>query len=82
MSKPTQGSNKAVRAFIFAEAGSPRLRPLTEHLPTSLLPVGGIPLLDRQIQALLKCGVMDITVVGGYRAAQVEQACRLAATPA
>jgi hypothetical protein len=76
MPKETQGSSTAVRAFIFAEAGSPRLRPLTEHLPTSLLPVGGIPLLDRQIQALLKCDVRDITVVGGYRAAQVEQACR------
>ena len=76
MSKQTQGSIRAARAFIFAEAGSPRLRPLTEHLPTSLLPVGGIPLLDRQIQALLKSGVLDITVVGGYRAAQVEQACR------
>lgn len=76
MSKASQDSNKAPRAFIFAEAGSPRLRPLTEHLPTSLLPVGGIPVLDRQIQALLKSGVMDITVVGGYRAAQVEQACR------
>lgn len=70
------GTSKTVRAFIFAEGGDLRLRPLTEHLPTSLVPVGGTPLLDRQIQTLLHLGIEDITVVGGYRAAQVEQACR------
>jgi CTP:molybdopterin cytidylyltransferase MocA len=62
---------------ILAEGGSPRLRPLTEHLPTTLLPVGGVPILDHQIQDLLKQGLSEITVVGGYRAAQVEQACRI-----
>ena len=71
-----KGTSKTIRAFIFAEGGDPRLRPLTDHLPTSLVPVGGTPLLDRQIQALLHLGITDITVVGGYRAAQVEQACR------
>jgi hypothetical protein len=65
-----------IHAFILAEGGSLRLRPLTEHLPTSLVPVGGTPILDHQIQTLLRAGVGGVTVVGGYRAAQVEQACR------
>lgn len=64
------------RAVIFAEGGDPRLRPLTDHLPTSLVPVGGTSILDHQVRTLLRHGVTDITVVGGYRAAQVEQACR------
>jgi choline kinase len=71
-------SNKApkVRALIFAEGGSSGLRPLTDHLPTGLVPVGGTPILDRQIQLLLRNNIQDIVVIGGYRAAQVEQACR------
>lgn len=70
----TQGAS--VRAIIIAEGGSARLRPLTDHLPSSLVPVGGTPVLDSQIQTLLQVGCRDITVIGGYRAAQVEQACR------
>jgi hypothetical protein len=65
-----------IEALILAETGSPRLRPLTEHLPTCLVPVGGTPILDHEIQALHSVGVNHITVIGGYRAAQVEQACR------
>ena len=65
-----------MQAVVFAEGGSLRLRPLTEHLPTCLVPVGGTPILDQQLQALLRMGFRSITVVGGYRAIQVEQACR------
>jgi hypothetical protein len=72
--KPTAASK--IRALIFAEGGSSGLRPLTDHLPTGLVPVGGTPILDRQIQLLLRNNIQDIVVIGGYRAAQVEQACR------
>jgi hypothetical protein len=65
-----------VQALILAETGTPHLRPLTDHLPTSLVPVGGTPLLDHQIQALQSAGLSSVTVVGGYRGAQVEQVCR------
>ncbi len=65
-----------IEALILAETGSLRLRPLTEHLPTCLVPVGGTPILDHVIQALHSAGVDHITVIGGYRSAQVEQACR------
>jgi choline kinase len=69
-------SSRTIQAVVFAEGGSLRLRPLTEHLPTCLVPVGGTPILDQQLQSLLRVGVRSITVVGGYRAIQVEQACR------
>lgn len=64
-------------AIIFAEGGNPRLRPLTNHLPTALVPVGGTPILDHQIQALRRGGVGTIHVVGGHRGVQVEQATRM-----
>lgn len=72
-----RASSEQFRALIFAEGGSRELRPLTDHLPTSLLPIGGTPILDRQVQALLAVGVEEIIVVGGYRAAQIEQATRV-----
>jgi len=42
-----------------------------------LVPVGGTPILDYQLQSLQKQGVSRITVLGGYRGALVEQACRI-----
>jgi hypothetical protein len=65
-----------VEALILAEGGSLQLRPLTDHLPVCLVPVGGTPILDHAVQALRSVDVDHITVLGGYRAAQVEQACR------
>jgi choline kinase len=69
-------SSRSIQAVVFAEGGSLRLRPLTEHLPTCLVPVGGTPILDQQLQALFRVGLRSVTVVGGYRAIQVEAACR------
>jgi len=63
-------------AVILAEGGNRQLRPLTEHLPTCLVPVGGTPILDHQVQALHREGIQHITVVGGFRGALVAQACR------
>ncbi len=65
-----------IEALILAEGGTGRLRPLTDHVPTSVLPVGGTSILDHQIQALRSMAVGAITVIGGYRGAQVEQICR------
>jgi len=69
-------SLRSIQVVVFAEGGSLRLRPLTEHLPTCLVPVGGTPILDQQLQSFLRVGLPNVTVVGGYRAIQVEQACR------
>jgi len=72
----TNTEHTAPHAVILAEGGNRQLRPLTEHLPTCLVPVGGTPILDHQIQALRREGIEHITVVGGFRGALVEQACR------
>lgn len=66
----------AIEALILAEGGTGRLKPLTDHVPTSVVPVGGTSILDHQIQALRSVDIGTITVIGGYRGAQVEQICR------
>jgi choline kinase len=62
-----------MRGVITAAAKSPRLLPITKHMPASLLEVGGKALLDHQLEALKRAGVEDITVITGFCADQVEE---------
>ena len=61
-----------MKAIILSAGQGKRLLPLTERAPKCMLPVDGRPLIGRQIDALLKCGVEDITVVVGFGAELVE----------
>jgi choline kinase len=63
-----------VKAIILSAGQGKRLLPLTERAPKCLLPVLGQPLVGRQIDALQKCGIADITVVVGFGAELVEAA--------
>jgi choline kinase len=64
------------RAVILAAGVGSRLRPLTDAVPKCLVPVAGRPVLGRQIDALQRAGVDDVTVVAGYLAPQVIDFCR------
>jgi len=55
------------KAIILAAGVGSRLRPLTDDLPKCLLEVGGLTLIDRQVQTLARCGVTDVIAVVGYR---------------
>jgi choline kinase len=46
--------------------------PLTADRPKCLLDVYGQPSIDRQVTSLRACGVRHITVVVGYRGAQIK----------
>ena len=59
-------------AVLLAAGRGSRLGPLTEETPKCLLPVGGAPLLDRQLDALSAAGITDVTVVAGFQAERVE----------
>ena len=48
--------------MIFAAGMGTRLRPLTNKLPKALVPVAGIPLLERVILKLADAGFNDITI--------------------
>jgi choline kinase len=66
------GNGQKVKAIILSAGQGKRLLPLTERAPKCMLPVAGRPLISRQIDALLKCGVDDIAVVVGFGAELVE----------
>lgn len=51
-----------MRAMILAAGRGERLRPLTDHTPKPLLPVGGKPLIDYHVEALVVAGVTEVVI--------------------
>lgn len=51
-----------MKGMILAAGEGRRLRPLTDHLPKPMLPIGGKPLLEHIITHLRDCGVTDLAV--------------------
>ncbi|MBI4125590.1 MAG: phosphoenolpyruvate mutase [Deltaproteobacteria bacterium] len=54
------------KAVILAASRGEVLDALTQERPKAMIPVGGEPLLFRQIRTLQEAGVKDVTVVRGY----------------
>ncbi len=59
-------------AIVLAAGRGERLRPLTDALPKSMVPVGEGPLLGYHLRALAAAGVRRATLVVGYLAGAVE----------
>lgn len=57
-----------MKGIILAAGAATRMRPLADAQPKCLLPVGGIPILQRIIENLAAAGVEQIGLVIGYRA--------------
>lgn len=62
-----------MKALILSAGQGSRLLPLTESRPKCLLPLETQSLIEWQIQELTRCGVDEIVVVVGFRAAAVEE---------
>lgn len=62
------------KALILAAGLGTRLAPITNDRPKSLVPVNGKPILLKQIENLKENGIVDITIVSGYRADTLEKA--------
>ena len=56
---------------ILAAGMAKRLRPLTDTKPKCLLTVGGKPLLERTVDAMMQTGISEFVIVTGYRAGQI-----------
>ena len=55
-----------VRVLLQAGGRGERLRPDTDTVPKPLLPVGGVPMVERLFRQLLLAGAADFTVVTGW----------------
>lgn len=62
-----------IDAVLMAGGRGERLRPMTEHTPKPLLPVGGKPIIDYNVDELEACGVERIFVTVNYLAEQIER---------
>lgn len=60
-----------MKAIILAAGRGSRMKHLTDERPKCLVELGGLPLLDWQLQALGEAGVVDIAIVTGYQREQV-----------
>ena len=65
-----------VTAVLLAAGRGERLRPLTDHVPKTLVAPGGTSFLVRWLDHLRRASVDRVVVVGGYRADQVFEAAR------
>jgi MurNAc alpha-1-phosphate uridylyltransferase len=63
-----------MKAMILAAGRGNRMRPLTDHTPKPLLPVGGRPLIVHQIERLRAAGITDLVINHAHLGAQLEAA--------
>ncbi|WP_227354281.1 sugar phosphate nucleotidyltransferase [Haladaptatus salinisoli] len=61
-----------MKAVILAAGEGSRLRPLTNHRPKPMLPVGNKPLLESVIEAVSAAGVTEIVLVVGYHRERIQ----------
>ena len=59
------------KALILAAGKGTRMWPLTDNTPKPLLPLGGIPIIKRQIDELKKVGVENVYVLIGYQMKEI-----------
>jgi choline kinase len=62
-----------MKAVILAAGVARRLAPLTDRTQKCLLPVAGVPIFARMLQALERVGVREAVVVVGHCAPQVQR---------
>jgi UDP-N-acetylglucosamine diphosphorylase / glucose-1-phosphate thymidylyltransferase / UDP-N-acetylgalactosamine diphosphorylase / glucosamine-1-phosphate N-acetyltransferase / galactosamine-1-phosphate N-acetyltransferase len=61
-----------LKAVILAAGRGERLWPLAERNPKHLLPIGGEPLLQRTVRALVQAGVREVVMVVRFEAEKIK----------
>ncbi len=62
-----------MRVIVPAAGRGSRLRPYTDDVPKPLVPVAGVPMLERSLGLLADAGVTEVVVVTGYLADQLRE---------
>lgn len=60
-----------MRVMLLAAGRGERLRPLTDRVPKPLLPVGGLPLIDHHLIALVQSGWQEVIINLSYLGQQI-----------
>lgn len=63
-----------MKAMILAAGRGERMRPLTDHTPKPLLPVGGKPLIVWHIERLARAGFRELVINHAHLGQQIEEA--------
>ena len=61
-----------MQAIILAGGRGNRLKPITDYVPKSLVPIKNIPIIEWQIKYLKKFGVNEIIISTGYKTKMIE----------
>lgn len=61
-----------MKVMILAAGRGERMRPLTDHTPKPLLPVGGRPLIVWHVERLAAAGFRDLVINHAHLGAQIE----------
>lgn len=69
----TCGATNFAFAVIMAGGEGMRMRPITENLPKPMVEIGGVPLLERQIQRLVKAGLKRVYLSVNYLSHIIEE---------
>jgi mannose-1-phosphate guanylyltransferase len=62
-----------VKAFILCGGRGERLKPLTDSLPKPMVKVGGKPILEHQLELLLRHGVGEAVLLVGWHGDAIEK---------
>lgn len=62
-----------MKAMILAAGRGERLRPLTDKYPKPLLPIGGKPMIEHTISALVENDITDIIINLSYKGGQIRE---------
>jgi NDP-sugar pyrophosphorylase family protein len=61
-----------MRAIILAGGRGQRLKPITDYIPKSLIPLHNIPIIEWQIKYLKKFGIKEVIICTGYKSKMLE----------
>ena len=61
-----------MKAIILAGGRGKRLKPITDYVPKSLVPIKNITIIEWQIKYLKKYGVNEVIICTGYKTKMIE----------